>query len=171
MSKNIFCGFCSKRTKKATVRRIKNRYAIEYLRSKKNEFDPKSLVCARCFTDAYKNNKKVTMRRNARSFSTVDENQDIESLPLTSGNETSTDLNTSSSNINKSESSVTLKIRRTSESHSNCFLCKSKNNLQDVALKARCEAFIQTNIMIPSGARCCRTHLLDDLLTLLKNLT
>ena len=111
------------------------------------------------------------MRRNARSFSTVDENQDIESLPLTSGNETSTDLNTSSSNINKSESSVTLKIRRTSESHSNCFLCKSKNNLQDVALKARCEAFIQTNIMIPSGARCCRTHLLDDLLTLLKNLT
>lgn len=64
-------------TKKANVRRIKNPYAIEYLRNKKKEFDLRSLICARCFTDAYKNNKKVTMRRNARSFSTVDENQDI----------------------------------------------------------------------------------------------
>lgn len=166
MNKNIFCGFCSKRTKKTTARRIKDPYAIEYLRSKKCVFDSSSLVCVRCFTDAYKNNKKVVMRQNRRALSVVEEDQDIGSLPSTSEtNETNTDLNTTSfSNINKNESSVTLKIKRTSNSHSNCFLCKSKNNLQDITLKARCQAFIQTNVMIPPGARCCRTHLLDGLL-------
>lgn len=57
---------------------------------------------------------------------------------------------------------VTLKIPSTSRSHSRCFVCKRPGpKLITLSAEGRVAAFIQHNLLINAGARCCPGHIAD----------
>lgn len=164
MGKNIVCGCCSKRTNSKNARRIANAYAIQYMINKYPRFHKSSRVCPKCYTEAYKKNKKIKLRA-----STSENVRDDRSSPTTSDTQiqVNEDLNVTQSNSSKSNElkDVTLNIRRTIKTHSHCIICKTTNNLKKITLKAQSHAFINSNIIIPSGSRCCSSHLCDGLLS------
>jgi len=89
-------------------------------------------------------------------------------LPSTFDNQMDVDLHvtpTSTNNKLNESADVTLNIRRTIKTYTSCIICKSTNNLKKVTLRAQSYAFINFNIIIPSGVRCCSSHLSDGLLS------
>jgi len=168
MGKNILCGCCSKRIKLKNVRRVTNPYAVQYLINKHPDFHKSAKVCPKCYTEAYKKkNKKIILRRSVPN-STSENVYDDRNLPSIFDNQIDVDLHVTltSTNTKSNESAdVTLNIRRIIKTHSNCIICKSTNNLKKVTLRAQSYEFINSNIIIPSGARCCSSHLSDGLLS------
>jgi len=93
---------------------------------------------------------------------------DDRNLPSTSDNQMDVDLHvtpTSTNNKSNESADVTLNIRRTIKMHSSCIICKSTNNLKNVTLRAQSYAFVNSNIIIPSGTRYCSSRLSDGLLS------
>lgn len=68
--------------------------------------------------------------------------------------------------LDRSPPSVTLAIPSTSNSHSYCFVCKKPGPKLIVApTYARFRAYIQSEIFVQSGSRCCPVHIENGLLS------
>jgi len=147
------------------ARRVTNPYAVQYLINKHPDFHKSAKVCPKCYTKAYKKNKKIVLRRsvpNSTSENVYDDRN------LLSDNQIDVDLHvtpTSTNNKSNESGDITLNIKRTIKTHSSCIICNSTNNLKKITLRAQSYAFINSNIIIPSGARCCSSHLSDGLLS------
>lgn len=63
--------------------------------------------------------------------------------------------------LNKNESKLQINISRTLATHKKCFICKPHNlnqKLKRLSINAIVEVYVQLNILIPEGARCCQNH-------------
>lgn len=59
--------------------------------------------------------------------------------------------------------SITLSIPSTSKSHANCVICKKPGpKLIVVTQYARVRAFIQKEMFVPAGSRCCPKYIVDN---------
>ena len=59
--------------------------------------------------------------------------------------------------------SVSLPISSTSKSHSYCFICKKPGpKVVVVSPQAKFSVFLQREVLIPAGCRCCPGHLNDN---------
>jgi hypothetical protein len=54
---------------------------------------------------------------------------------------------------------ISVAIPRTSINNKNCVVCKTSGKLSRVPQQAFLNAFIERNIIIPNGSRCCKKHL------------
>ena len=62
---------------------------------------------------------------------------------------------------------VTLNISTTSRSHARCFVCKRPGpKLVSLSAEGRVKAFIEHNLLINAGARCCPVHTSDGFILL-----
>ncbi|XP_058799092.1 uncharacterized protein LOC131668719 [Phymastichus coffea] len=62
--------------------------------------------------------------------------------------------------IEKAKDTIELPLKRVVSTHDYCCLCKSKTNIVIVPFDARKQAFVERDIFIPEGNRCCRKHLI-----------
>lgn len=60
------------------------------------------------------------------------------------------------------EEYVELPLQRTIATHRYCFICSKESNIQSVPKKARLQVYTTKNIYIPTGNRCCPSHLIND---------
>ena len=67
--------------------------------------------------------------------------------------------------LKKRINSITLEFNRPAFSHRYCFVCKKepgpKNLFSQIHNESIVEIFIETNICIMPGSRCCRSHLVE----------
>ncbi|XP_056014968.1 uncharacterized protein LOC125654892 [Ostrea edulis] len=142
------CVLCNKRTKPRERRKI-TKPEIRFLQkhffvSVKHEHDT---LCNACRHKYYASDRKST---NSKSEIGADDNY----CP--------TPKRPRSSNVLTSPPSVSLCIPSTSKSHSHCFLCKRPGpKMVVVPPNARFRVFLNCEIIIPAGSRCCPNHL-DD---------
>ena len=67
------------------------------------------------------------------------------------------------STVISSPPSVSLKIPSTSKSHNYCFICKRPGpKLIVVTSDTRLQTFVQHNILVPAGCRCCPNHINNE---------
>jgi hypothetical protein len=57
------------------------------------------------------------------------------------------------------DSSISVKIPQAIDSTKLCVICKSSDNLINIPNEAYLDTFISSNILIPSGGKCCQKHL------------
>jgi len=122
--KNILCGCCLKRIKLKNAKRVTNPYAVQYLINKHPDFHKSAKVCSKCYTEAYKKNKKIVLRRSVPN-STSENVYDGRNLLSTSDNQIDVDLHvtpTSTNNKSNESGDVTLNIKRTIKTHSSCII-------------------------------------------------
>ena len=64
----------------------------------------------------------------------------------------------------ENEESILVNIPRTTASHRQCFICKRYANrkLHRVTNSTIVDTFVQLNILIPFGSRCCSEHLTSN---------
>lgn len=60
------------------------------------------------------------------------------------------------------EEYVELPLQRTIATRRYCFICSKESNIQSVPKKARLQVYTTKNIYIPTGNRCCPSHLVND---------
>ena len=74
--------------------------------------------------------------------------------------------NESSTKTQSSPPSISLPIPSTSKSHAYCCICKkSGSRLVVISQLCRTTAFVEQNVILPPGNRCCSQHLQDGILT------
>ena len=75
-----------------------------------------------------------------------------------------TQENETTSGLPSSPPSISLPLQRTPMSHAYCFICKRPGpKLVVPSSTTRLTAFIQKEVIIPKGSRCCPSHLENDM--------
>jgi len=57
---------------------------------------------------------------------------------------------------------IEIPIQRTVTTHKYCCICSLSNNLTMIPEKARISAYIKKKIYVPSGNRCCKSHIIKN---------
>lgn len=139
------CVLCNKRTKpkeRRTVNKNVKKYLVRYFHLTPCDTD---VICNKCRHKYY---LSETVKNKDRSS-----HDDIFEPPKNNRKPSSL----------RSPPSVTLKIPSTPKSHARCFLCKKPGpRLIVINSSARTTAFVEHNVIIPAGSRCCPSHLQDD---------
>ena len=74
--------------------------------------------------------------------------------------------NESSTKTQSSPQSISLPLPSTSKSHAYCCICKkSGSRLVVISQLCKTTAFVEHNVILPPGNRCCSQHLQDGILT------
>lgn len=143
------CVVCGKRTKPKERKSI-NPHVKRYLQNKLfiQNITPSDKICNKCMHKYY-----VAENKQERVTKSLDTQNDPDFIPPKISRQ---------SKPLASPPSVTLNIPGASGSHARCFICKKPGpKLVVLSNDARYKAFIDGNVLIPSGARCCPTHV-DD---------
>lgn len=149
----FLCILCSKRTKPSDRRKI-NQNIRKYLRRKFLIEAPSenSVICNRC-RHVYRTETQGTKRSDVCTH-----------VPCTSVL-SSEDQNKQKRSMS-SPPSVSLPLASTAKSHAYCCVCKKPGpKLVVVAAESRTAVFVEKNILIPPGNRCCPAHLHDGMFT------
>ncbi|CAC5410204.1 unnamed protein product [Mytilus coruscus] len=140
------CVLCTKRTKHYDRRFLggeNNKELRKYLY--KNFFlnvDSSDVICGIC-------RRKYYRQSDEKSIANV--KPDV--LPT---------ANTSQQTL-VSPKTITLSLSSIGRSHSTCFVCRKRGpKLIVVSSSTRLNTFVQRNIIIPAGARCCPDHISDE---------
>ncbi|XP_062579084.1 uncharacterized protein LOC134241007 [Saccostrea cucullata] len=140
--KRFPCVLCKKRTKPNDRRKCESIEIRKFLRKTfMVDARPVDVLCNKCRHYYYKN-KKVKQKPpiHAKTDNEPQGNSSCLSPP-----------------------SVTLPLQRTVSSHAYCFICKRPGpKLIVVPVSARLSAFIHKEVIIPSGSRCCPSHIAND---------
>lgn len=139
------CVLCSKRTK-ANERREVSRAIKKVLRKTFliDSFKDNAVICNRCRHLCHKNSGQ----------------------PVVCARTHQPHQNESSTKTQSSPPSISLPIPSTSKSHAYCCICKkSGSRLVVISQLCRTTAFVEQNVILPPGNRCCSQHLQDGILT------
>ena len=150
MMKHYNCILCNARTKPKNRKNI-NPAVQKYLRRKFfiTEISQDDKLCNKCLHKYYKSENNI--QELVRETTVQPDYSDPDYVPSKKPR--------ISSSIS-SPPSVLLNIPSTSKSHARCFVCKRQGSKMFVLSQdARFKAFIDSNILIPAGARCCGSHL------------
>ncbi|CAC5404613.1 unnamed protein product [Mytilus coruscus] len=133
--KCVLCSKCTKPKERATV----NKDITKYLRRKfVIEAKDGDIICNKC---------RHIFRKE----------RDHKVLPCVK-----TSKSSSQTTATFSPPSVTLKIPSTSKSHAYCCICKKPGpKLIVISPDVRTATYVDNNILIPSGNRCCSNHICD----------
>ncbi|KAK3083840.1 hypothetical protein FSP39_003948 [Pinctada imbricata] len=141
------CVLCKKRTEPSDRAKVnlRQRKVLKKIPINVSEDD---VIRSNCRTKCYRMEKqKMTV--------TVEDNEENE--------ETKTIKTT---NTPLSPPSTRLPFSSASNSHAYCFVCKRPGpKLVEVPTGERYNIFLQTEIIVPAGARCCPNHLMDGKLS------
>ncbi|XP_055997806.1 uncharacterized protein LOC125683246 [Ostrea edulis] len=148
------CVLCSKRTKPKERRRV-DKNIRKYLRKRfLLESKGNSVICGKCRNIYYRDVSNHTSSATPTCCSTIQK----ESLAPSSTTDNRKHLS--------SPPSVTLDLKSTAKTHAYCILCKKPvPKLVVVSPECRTAVFVEHNILIPSGNRCCPVHLKDGRFT------
>ncbi|XP_053372628.1 uncharacterized protein LOC128546277 [Mercenaria mercenaria] len=151
MPKFYPCAVCQKRTKPKERRSI-NRDIKKYLQRRLFiETKESDIICNKC-RHKYYVAETLTYKKNENNRS------DPEYIPST------TQPRSKSTPV--SPPSVSLNLKTTSKTHSRCLVCKRPGpKLVVLTSDARFSVFLEQNILIPAGSRCCPVHLYEGLLS------
>lgn len=152
-SKHYSCVLCKRRhTQKERrkvndeTRRLLEKYFAIF------DISESAVICNKCSHLCYKKKQNInTIAQSQRSVS------DVYNPPVKVPRP---------QNPDRSPPSVTLAIPSTSTSHSYCFVCKKPGPKLIVASTyARFRAYIQCELFVQSGSRCCPCHIEDGILS------
>ncbi|XP_062587204.1 uncharacterized protein LOC134248846 [Saccostrea cucullata] len=146
--KNFPCLLCNKRTKPYERRKITKA---------ENRFLQKNFLITVC-------DKHGTLCSKCRHKYYASEKQKVHEVPKSNGE--SDDYcpipKCRKPNAVSSPPSVSLSIPSTPKSHAQCFLCKRAGpKLMVVPSNARFNVFLNCEVIVPAGSRCCPNHLED----------
>ncbi|XP_065935231.1 uncharacterized protein [Magallana gigas] len=135
------CVLCKKRTKPNDRKKSESVEIRRFLRKTfMVDARPVDVLCNKCRHQYYRNKQVKEKPINAKLDTELPGNSLCLSPP-----------------------SVTLPLHRTVSSHSYCFICKRPGpKLIVVPISARLSAFIHKEVIIPSGSRCCPSHIAND---------
>ena len=130
------CVLCSKRTKPAERRSI-NKGIKKYLRRKfLIEAPDNSVMCNKC--------RHIYRNESATGIYTCNQ---------------SDTCTVSTSDQQKSPPSVSLSLASTAKTHAYCCICKKPGpKLVVIPTESRTAVFVERNVLIPPGNRCCPVH-------------
>lgn len=125
------------------------------------------VICEKCRVKAHKSSAMQSRVSDATAVAPelpeVTEGQSSDSS--TSLNNTDDDLDDSWQPLaEKNEVRFEVQMQRVIATHRYCFICHSETDLQRVSLETRCLVYKSTNIYIPEGNRCCRSHVIGNYL-------
>jgi len=97
------------------------------------------------------------------------DNSTIKNILLNNHNENSKNKSSSTSEKNNKTNKISIDISRAVSSHKKCLICKPHNinqKLRRIPIEAIIDVYLERDLLIPEGSRCCSCHLNDnDLLT------
>ena len=143
------CILCSKRTN-PKERRCVDKNIRKYLRKKfMIEIKETSVICSKCRSAYYRES-------NGKSCSTP-----RKGLPKSPATRFSSETS-ENRNCLASPPSVSLALKSTVKTHAYCVVCKKPGpKLVVVSPECRTAVFVEHNVLIPSGNRCCPAHIKD----------
>ncbi|XP_062619312.1 uncharacterized protein LOC134280876 [Saccostrea cucullata] len=150
---NFNCICCSKRVRPRDRKKV-NKDISRYLQKKFliSALD-NSIICNRC-RHRYRKDRKERSDHQQSITTRLPESDDEYQIQA------------SVRPTPKSPPSVSLPIASTVKSHAYCFICKKPGpKLVQVSSACRLSVFVQHNILIAEGNRCCPNHLRDGVLT------
>ncbi|XP_062577231.1 uncharacterized protein LOC134239089 [Saccostrea cucullata] len=146
------CVLCSKRTK-PNERRHLDKGIRKYLRKRfMVEGRENSVICSKCRSNYYRD---VSCRKSSATPCSTTIHREC---PASETNDNRKHLS--------SPPSVSLHLKSTAKTHAYCIVCKKPGpKLIVVSPECRTSVFIEHNILIPSGNRCCPGHVENERFT------
>ena len=152
---NVRCCEVFLRKTKGKKKMIKNvTGANHFSLALKRKIDVDDILCNSRLS-VYKKNLNNDSHTNLESASSSDN----ESVSI---KDPSFEVKLKSNNQTPHVECIELHIQRTIATHKYCCLCSSTMNLTTIPEDARMQSYIQKNIYIPQGNRCCRIHIIKN---------
>ena len=160
--KSIKCVLCTTRTKPQTRRTI-NEDVKKYLKkSFLIEVQYEDTICTKCLLLYQKDKHTSREPDTSKPIFFRSDTQDHESDNDSTDDSDYVPPKRRKFSLSTRGSKITIPITSTSTSHAYCFACKKPGpKLQVVSAQMRLSTFIDCNVLIPEGSRCCPVHIKD----------
>ncbi|WAR12349.1 LOW QUALITY PROTEIN: hypothetical protein MAR_026529 [Mya arenaria] len=146
------CIICKTHTNPSNRRKINTQLKQQIIKCHPIEVKKTNVICNKCRLKYFYKQKPET---NSKPENEINENSSDEEFHPPLPNKAAF----------ASPPSVRLNIPSTPKSHSRCFICKRPGpKLIVVPSEARFAAFVQRNVIIKSGTRCCPVHMNHSLI-------